>query len=102
MAIPTESEQKEKLATPEIKSNQSKILVIESFLGNCWVIDSATHVSVYNNQALMTEYKKLLTKISGSTSNGIFSGKEKVRHWLAFKGGSKDLVLNLQNVYYLP
>lgn len=50
----------------------------------------------------MTGYQELPIRIGGSTSDGVSSGRRIVRLWLALKDGVEGLVLNLQNVYYLP
>lgn len=50
----------------------------------------------------MTKYQKQLTKIGGSTSDRIFPEKMKIWLRLGLKNSSKGLILNLQNVYYLP
>ncbi len=78
------------------------MLAIESPQGNCWLVDSAADVHVCNDRALMMEYRELPTRIGGSTSDGVSSGRRRVRLRLALKDGSKSLILNLQNVYYLP
>ena len=57
---------------------------------------------VCNDQSLMTEYHTHPTKIGGLTSDGILPGREKIRLRLALKDGSEGLILNLQNVFYLP
>ena len=41
-------------------------------------------------------------KIGGSTLDGISLGKGKIRLKLVFKDNSENLILNLQNVFYLP
>ena len=41
-------------------------------------------------------------KIGGSTSDGISLGKRKIRLRVALKDGFEGLILNLQNVFYLP
>lgn len=50
----------------------------------------------------MTEYRELPTRIGGSTSDGVSSGRGKIRLRLALKDGSEGLVLNLRNVFYIP
>ena len=50
----------------------------------------------------MTEYCTHITKIDGSTSDGISPGRGKIRLRLVLKDGSEGLILNLQNVLYLP
>ena len=57
---------------------------------------------VCNDRSLMTEYRTHPTKIGGSTSDGISPGRGKIRLRLALKDGSEGLILNLQNVFYLP
>ena len=42
------------------------------------------------------------TKIGGSISDGISPGRGKIRLRLSLKDGSEGLILNLQNIYYLP
>ena len=50
----------------------------------------------------MTNYRERPTSIGGSTSNQTSPGKKSVRFHLAFKDNSERLILNLQNLYYLP
>lgn len=50
----------------------------------------------------MTNYRERPTSIGGSTSNGTSPGNGSVRLRLALKDDSEGLILNLQNVYYLP
>lgn len=50
----------------------------------------------------MMEYREQPTKIGGSTSDGVSPGQGKIRLRLGLKDGSEGLILNLQNVYYLP
>ncbi len=50
----------------------------------------------------MTEYKEQPTSVGGSTSNRVSQGRGKIRLRLGLEDNSEGLVLNLQNVYYLP
>ncbi len=50
----------------------------------------------------MTEYQERPTKIGRSTLDGISPGRGKIQLRLGLKNGSEELILNLQNVYYLP
>lgn len=50
----------------------------------------------------MTEYQKRPTKVGRSTSDGMSPERGKVCLRLGLKDNSKGLILNLQNVYYLP
>ena len=75
---------------------------MEGLRHNFWLIDSASDVHVCNDRSLMTEYYNKSTKIGWSTSDGSSPGKGKIRLQLDFEAGSEDLLLNLQNVYYLP
>ena len=50
----------------------------------------------------MTEYKEQPTSVGGSMSNGVSPGRGKVRLYLGLEDSCEELVLNLQNVYYLP
>ncbi len=50
----------------------------------------------------MTEDYNKPTRIGESTSDGSSSRRGKIRIRLGFEDGSEGLVLNLQNVYYLP
>lgn len=49
----------------------------------------------------MTEYQKLPICIKGSTSNGVCPRWEKLKLDLCLKDGSKRLVLNLVNTFYI-
>ena len=50
----------------------------------------------------MTEYQELSIKVGGSTSDGVSLGRREVRLRLGLEDDSEGLILNLQNVYYLP
>lgn len=50
----------------------------------------------------MIEYHTHLTRIGGSISDGVSSGRGKIQLKLALKDRSKGLILNLHNVFYLP
>ena len=50
----------------------------------------------------MTEYQERPTKVGGSTSDGMSPGRRKVCLRLGLEDDLEDLILNLQNVYYLP
>ena len=50
----------------------------------------------------MTEYQERPTKVGGSTSDGVSPERGKVRLRLGLEDDSEGLILNLQNVYYLP
>ena len=101
-ATSAESERKETLAPSEIESWQPRVLAIEDPRENCLLVDSAADVHVYNDLALMIEYRELPTRIGGSTSNGVSPGRGRVRLWLALTDGSEGLILKLWNLYYLP
>ncbi len=78
------------------------MLLVERPCHNCWLIDSAANVHVCNDRSLMTEYYKKPTRIGGCTADGSSPGKGKIRLRLELKDGSKGIILNLRNVYYLP
>lgn len=67
-----------------------------------WLVDSAADVHVCNDLDLMMEYHERPTRIGGSTSNGVSSGREKIRLRLSQKDGSEGVILNLKDVFYLP
>ena len=69
---------------------------------NCWLIDSAADVHVCNDKSIMMEYQERSTKVGGSTSDGVSPGRGKVCLRLGLEDDSEGLLLNLQNVYYLP
>ena len=50
----------------------------------------------------MTEYREWPTKIGEYMLDEVFPGREKIRLRLAPNDGFEELILNLQNVYYLP
>lgn len=50
----------------------------------------------------MIEYKKRPVNMVRSMSNKVLLGCRKVCLHLSLKNNSKGLILNLQNVYYLP
>ena len=65
-------------------------------------MDSAADVHIYNNFRLLTEYLARSTKVVGSTSDGILPRYGTVKIRLIKEDGSKTVILNLQNVFYLP
>ena len=65
-------------------------------------MDSAADVHVCNDFRLMTGYLANPTRVGGSTSDGILPGRGIVKIRLAKEDGSEGLILNLQNVFYLP
>lgn len=69
---------------------------------NCWLVDSAADVHVCNDKSIMTAYQERPTKVGGSTSYGVSPGRGRVRLRLGLEDGSEGLILNLENVYYLP
>lgn len=50
----------------------------------------------------MTESYDKLTRIGGSISDGFSPGRGKIRLRLGLEDNTEGLILNLQNVYYLP
>lgn len=50
----------------------------------------------------MTEYRERPTGVGGSTSNGTSPGRGKIRLRLALENDSEGLILDLNDVYYLP
>ena len=65
-------------------------------------MDSTADVYVCNDFRLITDYLANPTRVGGSTSDGISPGRGTVKIRLAKEDGSKGLILNLQNVFYLP
>ena len=89
-------------ATPEVNSWQPRILSVEGPRQNCWLVNSAVDVHVCNDRLLMTEYREHSTKVGGSTFNGVSPRRGKIQLRLGLENNSEGLILNLQNVYYLP
>ena len=50
----------------------------------------------------MTEYHEKPTRIGGSTADGVSPGRGKVRLRLSLKDGREGVILNLNNVFFLP
>ncbi len=50
----------------------------------------------------MTEYHERLTRIGGSTADGMSSGRGKVGLRLSLKDGLKRVILDLKHVFLLP
>lgn len=89
---------------PNVKRDswQPKILVIRKPRQDCWLMDSAADVYVCNDLRLMTDFIKKPTNVGGLTVDGISPGYGTMRIRLALEDGRKEIVLNLQNVFYLP
>ncbi len=49
----------------------------------------------------MTDFAEKPTRVTGSTSDGVFPGQITVQIRLALEDGSERIILNLQNVFYL-
>ena len=64
-------------------------------------MDNAVDVHMYNNLKFLIEYLARPTKVVGSTSDGILQGYGTVKIRLVKKDGSKKVILNFQNVFYL-
>lgn len=65
-------------------------------------MDSVVNVHICNNQRLITNYTKKVIKIGGFTIDVVLLGRKKVKIRLAKKDGSKNLLLILTNIFYLP
>lgn len=89
-------------AATEIESWQSKILAIEGLWDNWLLVDLAANIHVYNNKTLMTDYTEQPIKIGRLLLNRVSPGRRKVRLRLGLEDNLKSLILNFQNVYYLP
>lgn len=76
--------------------------MVKGLRQNCWLVDSATNVHIYNDKRLMTEYTKKPTRVGESIADRISLGRKKVKIRLAKKDSSKDLMLTVINVFYLP
>lgn len=50
----------------------------------------------------MTKYHERFIRVGRSTLNGTLPRRKKIRLCLALKNNSKRLILDLNNVYYLP
>lgn len=88
--------------TPEVDSWQLRILILCSQKQNYWLMDSIVDVHVCNDLRLMTNFVERPTRVKGSTLDGILSGWRTVRIRLALEDGTEGVILNLQNIYYLP
>lgn len=89
--------------TPKINSWQPlMILFVEGSQQNCWLVDSATDIHIYNDKSNMIEYQDYPTQVGRSTSDGVLPGKSKIRLRLGLHDNSESLILNLHNMYYFP
>lgn len=86
----------------EIHSWQPRVLTVESLWQNCWLVDSAADVHIYNDKLIMTVYQRQPTKVSRSTLHRVSPGRKRVCFRLELENGLESLILNLENVYYLP
>ncbi len=87
---------------PVQKSWQPKVLAFQGPQSASWLVDSAADVYVCNDKELMTDYCKRPTRIGGSTSDGISTGRVKVKLRLSLENGLEGVILDLNDVYYLP
>lgn len=65
-------------------------------------MDSAADVHVCNDLRTVTDFTENLTRVGGSTSDGISPGRGTVKIRLAMEDGNEGLILNLRTVFYLP
>lgn len=61
----------------------------------------AVNVYVYNYFFLLIKYHNRLTKIGKFISNKLSLEKKRIQLQLSLKNRSQNLILNLQNIYYL-
>lgn len=66
------------LATLACKKNIFFLLKLESFCHNCWLINLASEVHIYNNSSFIIKYYKKLMKIEESIANSLLPGKRKI------------------------
>lgn len=78
------------------------ILAVRGPRNASWLVDSAADVQVCNDRILMTEYHDKPTRIGGSTADGVSPGRGKVRLCLSLKDDHEGVVLNLNDVFFLP
>lgn len=62
---------------------------------NCWLVDSAANVYVYNNKLIMMEYQELSTKVDGFTSDGVSLRRGKICLRLGLEDDLEGLIFNL-------
>lgn len=77
------------------------MLLVKGLCYNCWLINLAVDVYIYNNQFLIMEDYNKPIKIGRSILNRSLLGRKKIQLQLSLKDSSKSFILNLQNVYYL-
>lgn len=58
-------------------------------------------MQICNNRLLMKKYQEHLIKVDRSIFNGVLLGRRKIQLRLSLEDDLKNLILNLQNVYYL-
>ncbi len=86
---------------PERDSWQTENIALRGSRKDCWLIDSHADVYVSNNLRLMTDLAEKPTRVGRSTLDGVSSGRGTVQIRLALEDGSKGIILNLRNVFYL-
>lgn len=79
-----------------------KILAIRRSKPDCRLIDSAMNVHVYNDLRLITDFIEKPTRIEELMADRIFLGRETVWIGLALEDGQEEIILDLQNISYLP
>lgn len=84
------------------KSYHLRILVVKNAKKNSWLINSTTNLHVYNNQRLISKYTKKPRRVKRFIADKISFDRKKIKIRLAKKNGSKNLILTLINVFYLP
>ncbi len=67
-----------------------------------WLINSTADVYVCNDLRLITNFAERPTRVGESTLDGILPRRGTVQIRLALENGTERVILNLQNVYYLP
>ncbi len=87
--------------TPEKDSWELKVPALRGPRQDCLIINSTTDVHVYDNLRLMTDFAEGPTKVGRSTLDGVSPGRGIGQIRLALEDESKEIILNLWNVFYL-
>lgn len=64
-------------------------------------MSSATNIDICNKQRLMTNFAKKLIRIGRFISNRVSLNRKKIKRRHGKKNSSKNLVLTLNNIFYL-
>lgn len=87
---------------PNHKPWQPKILAINRRITTTGLVDNTENVYVCNNCKLITKFYNKSMQIGSSILDRISSSWEKIPLWLSQQDGTKEVLFNLNNLFFFP